>query len=219
LKFDFIVLITQTRLVSTEASLVCILEMDFIIITLHFVCFYECLYVILIMKHFAHNITNMKNCLFIILFLIFPLLGFSQTDTLNQSWQTEQHEIHSLGKHGVGFASGLTTGVGLSYRHYFDKFRVQLTFGPVITSGEFIMSSGLGLMYELGKTEKTSFFLYQGSHLFYDSSEVLTFFGVGIGMEFIVFKQLSYNLMLGFAAWENFDRLLPTGEMGLYYRF
>ncbi|MEA1873793.1 MAG: hypothetical protein U9N51_05115 [Bacteroidota bacterium] len=161
----------------------------------------------------------MKNCLFIILFLIFPLLGFSQTDTLDQSGQTEQQEIHSLGKHGIGIAAGFTTGFGLSYRHYFDKFRVQLTFGPAITLDDFYASVGLGLMYELGNSEKTSFYLYQGSHLLYDSYETYAFFGVGIGLEFVVFKQLSYNIMLGYAAWENFERFLPTGEMGFYYRF
>ena len=43
--------------------------------------------------------------------------------------------------------------------------------------------------------------------------------GIGIGIEFIVFKRISLNIMGGYAFKDNFKNIGLTGEGGLYYMF
>jgi hypothetical protein len=50
-------------------------------------------------------------------------------------------------------------------------------------------------------------------------SEGYTNNGVGFGIEIIIAKRISFNLMAGFATYRNFSNINLTGETALYYKF
>ncbi len=43
--------------------------------------------------------------------------------------------------------------------------------------------------------------------------------GIGFGIEIIMAKRISLNLMAGYAFYDNFRKLNITGETALYYKF
>jgi len=134
-------------------------------------------------------------------------------------------------KHALGVGAGFTTGAGLSYRFIPKKFGAQLTFAPIKDDNSFWFNLGITLIYRLIQTDYTNLLLYQGNVLFYEKIDsdpyyhlddrVTKYFNnsIGIGIEFIILKRVSFNLMGGYAAYDNFDRLAFTGEMGLYFKF
>jgi hypothetical protein len=135
-------------------------------------------------------------------------------------------------KHSMGAAAGLTTGYGLSYRFWPGTVGVQLAFAPTSNSSQSRISSGLTLLFKLVGTERANLFLYQGNHLLYHYMEYGNYFpsrtsykeynlynGIGLGIEFIIVKRISFNLMGGYAAYESFKSLGLTGETGLFFKF
>ncbi len=102
-------------------------------------------------------------------------------------------------------------------------------------------STGLTFMYNIVGTKHTNLFLYQSNHwkyekhvyrrsaydydtdesYYYDDEEIKNFvnIGVGFGFEVLFWERLSANLMLGYGAMENFERIHPSVEGGLFYRF
>ena len=157
------------------------------------------------------------------LFLINETIsGQEKADTINRT----------KFKHALGFGAGFTTGYGLSYRFIPDKFGVQANFAPYLDKYRASVSFGITFLYKLIETKNVNLFLYQGNHFYYhkekyldsypnDSYQVDKYFndGLGIGIEFIILKRLSFNLMGGYAGLENFNRISFTGETGLYYKF
>jgi hypothetical protein len=156
------------------------------------------------------------------------------------SIQIQAQEVDTLEskpeyKHGIGAAAGFTTGYGLSYMYSLNKFSIQAVFSPYVEDKDNMkFSSGLSFMYRLVEAKHVNLFLYEGNHWYYSkelyyyywgvnegSLDVDNYFhcGVGFGFEFKLGERLSYNLMVGYAAAQNFTRLLPTGETGLFYRF
>ncbi len=142
-------------------------------------------------------------------------------------------------KHSLGVGAGWTTGYGISYRYFFKKYGIQATFAPYSDHNTTQFSSGLTFIIYLINAENTNLFFYQGNHFFYskdkyyygggmyisggdyNSEYVDQFFnnGFGIGIEFLIVNRVSFNLMGGYAGYENFDKISLTGETGLYYRF
>lgn len=134
-------------------------------------------------------------------------------------------------KHALGMAAGATTGYGLSYRYNPSKWTFQTTFAPIITEYSNRVSLGISFLYYLAENNRTSLYLYEGNHYLYhksknpyenyypDENDSFWNNGVGIGIEFIIFKQVSFNLMAGYGFYDNFKQLNVTGETGLYYRF
>jgi len=43
--------------------------------------------------------------------------------------------------------------------------------------------------------------------------------GIGIGIEFIILKRISFNLMGGYAGYHTFEQIGFTAETGLYFKF
>jgi len=136
--------------------------------------------------------------------------------------------------HSIGVGAGFTTGYGLSYRFWPKKIGAQATFAPFKDESSFQFNIGVTLLYKLIETEKTNLFLYQGNEWYYKNYE-LTYYGntgpvekreqdyfhnsIGIGIEFIILKRVSFNIMGGYASYENFSRIGFTGETGLYFKF
>lgn len=126
----------------------------------------------------------------------------------------------------LGVAAGFTTGYGLSYRYWPKQFGIQVTFAPYSNDSESQYSFGVAFLLKVIETNYANFFLYQGDHLLFHTykymettHDVNSYNGVGIGIEFIIIKRISFNLMAGYAGMENFKRIGFTGETGLYFKF
>jgi hypothetical protein len=144
------------------------------------------------------------------------LLGQEKGDTLTKA----------KFNNSLGVAAGFTTGYGLSYRYWPKKLGIQVTFAPYSDKYEAHTSFGVAFLIKLIETNKTNFFLYEGNHLLFNtdkyierSHNISSYNGVGIGIEFIILKRISFNLMGGYAGMDNFERIGFTGETGLYFKF
>ncbi|MFO7879013.1 MAG: hypothetical protein ACQES0_04105 [Bacteroidota bacterium] len=143
-------------------------------------------------------------------------------------------------KHAVGANLGETTGVGLAYRYSFDRFSAQLAFWPVVEHFEYDVNlrASLSFYYRLREYEHVNLLLYQGNEYQYRkrysycspgdficplyvlaSEQSLYSTSLGFGFEFLMGKHLSLNLMLGYAAMDNFTSLKVKGESGLFFHF
>ncbi len=156
------------------------------------------------------------------LFISAPLV-FAQSNNTQQidSGKVEYH-------HALGVAAGFTTGYGLSYRYYNNRFFTQATFAPYMTKYRGTISAGVAFMYRVSDNEIANLFLYQANHYLYTKStdygsrETNEYHqvnnGLGFGIEFSSDKVV-LSLMTGFAAYDNFTQMGLTGEIGIYYKF
>jgi len=107
-------------------------------------------------------------------------------------------------RHGLGFAAGRTTGIGLAYLYQPKDLGVQLVLGAY----EENINLGVTPMYMLGRDEMLNLFLYSGNSVFYGDlyyganpdKNWLFSNGFGIGLEAHQ-KQFSFNLMAGIASY------------------
>ena len=140
--------------------------------------------------------------------------------------QDNREEKTSNVVHSVGAAAGFTTGYGLAYRATKDKLSLQVVFSPMKSDYESTYSTGITFMYVIDKRKYTDLFLYQANHYFYHSSEygydqkriksqINT--GLGLGMDFRIVDPFSFNLMLGYASFDSFNKLGLSIEMSLFY--
>ena len=164
---------------------------------------------------------------------VFIILMFLSTVQLSSYGQDQVNTNENARfRNALGIGAGFTTGIGVSYRYYFSKFGIQATFGPLQDNDTYRYSAGLTFIYNLIETSKTNFFLYQGNHYFYTrekyhgsyysfNNQTTKYFnnGVGMGLEFIILKRVSFNLMGGYGVYKNFKYFSLTGETGLYFKF
>ncbi|MFZ4800254.1 MAG: hypothetical protein ACOYMA_22380 [Bacteroidia bacterium] len=135
-------------------------------------------------------------------------------------------------KHAIGAGAGFTTGYGLSYRYTPTKLGVQVNFAPYKSGADYAYSFGLTALYMLMKSEKTNLYLYQANHylsssfiaydntgLSYRKNEAYFNNGIGFGVEFIIASKVGFNLMTGYATYDNLNKLNVTGEAALYFKF
>jgi hypothetical protein len=136
-----------------------------------------------------------------------------------------------------GMHLGATTGMGLSYRHWFNKIGFQLTALPVKTNQNTFISAGATALYSFYDSPHVMVFGYLGSHYLmrdmeeeiYDPFSGTTsidkvhqgIYNIGIGPGFAFGGIVRFNLMVGYGFFDIFGKLnmFPTGEMGLYFRF
>jgi hypothetical protein len=141
-------------------------------------------------------------------------------------------------KHEFGAQAGFTTGVGFSYRHWFDRFGLQVAGIPIKTSDYFFGSIGVTGLYTLKNSKYIRAYLYLGNHYIYTYDEYETWdinsssagntiketnqqYNVGFGPGFSVGRIVEFNLMIGYGLYDITGELnmLPTGEIGLYFTF
>jgi hypothetical protein len=165
------------------------------------------------------------------------ILAFFAVLIIQNSKVTGQEEIPNEEivkfKNAIGLGAGFTTGYGLSYRYIPKEFGIQINFAPYKNDYTTQISVGLTFLYNVIETEKTSLFIYQANHYLYRKSTYMGFWdsqnietksgkfniGLGIGIEFILLKRISYNLMGGYGAYRDCETLSLTGETGLYFKF
>ncbi|MFA6260298.1 MAG: hypothetical protein WC760_02435 [Bacteroidia bacterium] len=143
--------------------------------------------------------------------------------------------------HAIGIGAGFTTGLGLSYRYMPAKFGVQVNFAPFTNTDVTMFSTGVTFLYNLIPGKVATLYLYQGNHFYYfreiqyypdpvinGNSTANTrhlqldrYFnnGVGFGIEMLFAHRIGFNLMAGYAAYNNFTGINVTGETGLYFKF
>ncbi len=150
----------------------------------------------------------------ILLLAIIVSIGFSQENDTR------------FCKNEFGVQAGLTTGLGYSYRHWFNRYGVQAT-GIVTSKHEVFISTGLSGLYTLKITPYQRFYLYLGNEYIYVNERYNTssidywMYNIGIGPGFTFGRKVQFNLMFGYAAYFQKDvtSLLPTGEIGFYIPF
>jgi len=134
----------------------------------------------------------------------------------------------------LGLHIGFTTGMGLSFRHWIDKYGVQITAIPVKTDYFQFISAGLTGMYSVKNEKYYRHFLYFGNHFLlnqnkrqynyvtdeYENEVIKTSYNAGFGYGFEVGRKVRFNAMVGYAGYDLLVpefKLLPTIEMGLYF--
>lgn len=147
--------------------------------------------------------------------------------------QEAENNTVKLNTNYLGLNAGFTTGLGLSFRHWSNKYGVQITAIPIKTDDVQFISAGLTGLYSIRNENYYRHFLYFGNHLllnqtktYYDYNtgasyeEAETTYNAGFGYGFEVGRKVRFNLMVGYAGYDllNSDfKLLPTAEMGLYF--
>ena len=143
--------------------------------------------------------------------------------------------------HEFGFHAGTTTAVGLSYRYWPGKLGVQLTALPIKTSDMTFVSMGLTALYSFYNTNYFRFFGYLANNVTinnYTKDEYVddyynyanykieekkvekTTYNVGFGPGFGFGSKVRFNIMAGYGFYDILGEfnMLPTGEIGLYFR-
>jgi hypothetical protein len=165
------------------------------------------------------------NKLFMLVLVLLSFTVVSAQD--NPSVETKNNEL--------GIHIGATTGIGLSYRHWFDKIGFQLTVLPVKTEQVTFISAGVSALYSFYDSKYVSVFGFLGSHYSVrERDEDIDDIGInrtdrvkesscnfGIGPGFGFGRTVRFNLMVGYGFYDVFEKfnMFPTGEIGLYYRF
>lgn len=165
--------------------------------------------------------------LFTIFMLLITVTAFAQDDLTVKKTKVR--------KNGLGLHAGSTTGLGISYRHWPDKFGFQVTFLPMISSSNSYVSLGITGMYKVSEMQALDVFLYGGNHFIYrnnnydnyqgyseyDNSSWTWNFGAGAGLDIKMAKVLRLSLMTGFGNYDIMGDYTFTfaGEIGFYYMF
>lgn len=145
--------------------------------------------------------------------------------------QGEQKDQTGSLPNEFGIHLGSTTGIGMSYRHWFNKFGIQVTGIPFKTKDEFFSSLGLTAMYSFVEKKTVRVFGYLGNHYIHDQRNVdngttvekkyKDRWAIGIGPGFSLGRTVAFNIMAGYGMYDILGQMtiMPAGEIGLYYRF
>jgi hypothetical protein len=162
--------------------------------------------------------------------LILGILAFS----LNSKAQGAGSEKDF--KHGIGFAVGGTIGNGISYRYTPGTLKLQVGFAPFKSDYETRISAGIAIIYTLVEVKNVDFFLYQANRItrtknedyYYDSfrtnqdkqehKTTSSNHGIGMGFEAKAGSRVSFVFMAGYGAFDNFETINITGELGCFFK-
>lgn len=168
--------------------------------------------------------------------LLFTILAISLSFTIGYGQEKENIQITSL----LGINAGATTGTGLSFRHWHNKFGVQVSGLPIKVNKKFDYSLGITGFYKIRERRRSNIFVYTGHTImtenFYIINEINPIFAIlsennrnrntspdynaslGFGAE--LGKNPLFTVMLGYGAFEifHYDYLYPTIELGLHFK-
>jgi hypothetical protein len=168
-----------------------------------------------------------KSLSFLLLFMISGVMLMAQEKPVTTPYKNE-----------FGFHAGAVTGVGLFYRHWFDKAGLQLTLLPPIKNDEYrLNSAGITFLYSLLDKRYMRVFGYAGAHYWHEEGTEEIFndynytstnepfthdylnFGFGPGVSFGT--KVRVSLMIGYGLYDVTGEFnaLPTGEISLAYCF
>ena len=151
--------------------------------------------------------------------------------------QSQEKETFKFSEKQIGIAAGMSTGFGLSYRQYINRYGFQICLAPIKDEDNSLYSLGGTFLYKIKDADHINFFLYQGNHFIYTESkgnyydwntmEQIYYKNVdremvssaGFGIEILMGNFVTTNLMTGFATFESYQRLSMTVEIGFFFRF
>ena len=140
-------------------------------------------------------------------------------------------------KNAIGGVAGFTIGTGLAYKRIFEKYSVQVSFAPYKEEDREEYRAAISFYYNIVKTPKINFYLYQGNHYVYkeytdyswnykmdiieEKKSIESYWnnGLGVGIQLLVFGRVGLNWMAGYASYDNYKRISFTGETGVLFMF
>jgi hypothetical protein len=164
----------------------------------------------------------MKKIIVIALGFIFASGAFAQEKRAFTSFRNE-----------VGIHAGFTTGVGFSYRRWYDKFGFQITGVPVKTEETTLYNGGVTLLYSIKEKSYFRFYGYLGNNIihfngtedtaesifpdpfnndyydyddpdFYNRRKKFTHYNIGFGPGVSFGKEVAFNIMVGYGLYDVF---------------
>jgi len=100
-------------------------------------------------------------------------------------------------KNEIGIHAGATTGIGMSYRHWFGKAGFQLTALPIKTENFTFISAGASLLYTFYDSRYVRVFGYLGGHYYEDRHDDETYNLQSNDFENNRYENSSYNFGFG----------------------
>jgi hypothetical protein len=164
----------------------------------------------------------MKKILIIFaILLIYSINTFAQNDS-----------IIPKTTHYFGINTGLTTGLGISYRYMKNLKGVQFSFNPFIIkskgeeNGTSVINSTVTFIANIKSNKRIDFNFYESQNMLFNFSNKNPFTGVGIGMGSLGDVRFGQNTVLsiniGLALLIKGGSLdflfLPDFGVGLYYK-
>ena len=181
---------------------------------------------------------SIKTSLVAASILVLSSVSFSQYEDGNLKKPKTSVSHNTNSKHALGLAAGGTTGFGISYLYMPSRLCFQVAFLPYKDQSSSFYCAGLTFIYRVREGEKLNFLLYQGNHFIsrsqtnyvYNPNSYMSIAngntttngfnnGIGLGFEFFLSENVSFNLMGGYAGYNNFETITITGEGGLFYKF
>lgn len=181
---------------------------------------------------------NMKKLWIFLVGLLLAEPVFSQDENAQKSTAPDD----KMYRNEIGLNLGYSTGFGISYRRWAQKFGFQITCMPYKTPDLLLVSAAFAGMYTLKRTQKVRTYLYVSTHFALTGSKTnstsptgttvksdfeydkMTVCGTGLGFSFG--RMVAFHLAFGYAAYSTYYydshsefALLPTAELGLHYQF
>lgn len=141
-----------------------------------------------------------------------------------------------------------TSGLGMSYRYRLkNSFGMQVSYLPIFDKtqpNENDQVFGFSFLYTFYEGEKSNFYIYQGNTLWiiqevsyrdtynnyngyyytysgyeeYTNNRNFINNSLGLGMEFLIQERGGLNLQIGLGGYNNFNTILPSGGISLFYK-
>lgn len=157
-----------------------------------------------------------RQLLVTVLILCFATAINAQTNSDAVDVKTSDSKIH----HALGIAAGTSTGYGISYRFFYDRFSVMAVAAPFYGNAYDLSSYGFSFIYQATNYPRTNLLVYQGNHFLIDdlvSENIIN--GAGIGLEYSGDDNIVLNFMFGFAGYDSFRFIYPSVEAGVFFKF
>lgn len=159
---------------------------------------------------------------FILLFLI--------QNTYGQSKKNNQIGIDNKLQHQIGLSVNGTGDYGaiyyLSYKLYKNRTGIKLNIYPFLSNYLNESSFGATFLYKLYNGNRINIIFYQNNNYLISNEDVTKYFypsgyfnnGLGGGIDYIFKTDCSLSLIIGGSYYQNFDRIVPSFELGFYYK-
>lgn len=130
----------------------------------------------------------------------------------------------------IGIHAGTTTGIGLSYRHWFNKNGFQITAVPIKNDYRQYYNAGLTYLHTFYQSTHVCFYGYTSVNYVYHHRAHETWanddllnekINLGVGPAFSFGRVVKFNLMVGYGMYDVVNKFETNfaGEVGLYYTF
>ena len=119
----------------------------------------------------------------------------------------------------IGLNAGFTTGLGFTYGYYPDKLGIQVSFLPIYGDNSKFLSLAITPLYTLSENHYFKSYFFMGNHLVY--KDKITEYNIGIGPGIELGQRVVFSIRGGFGLFDvtkSFN-ILPTLEMGLFFKY